>query len=130
MTAIKPRRHTRIQRRQRQTAGASPAIDTEPSDGDCVVIPPGATTLSGFRAWSASDTFPERGKITFVDGEIIIDTSPERIDSHGSVKTEVCRVIANVIFDEDLGKLFIERTRIVHVAAGISNEPEALFIRV
>ncbi len=98
-------------------------------DGECCVnVPVSAFTLAGFRAWSSSDDFPEVGKITYIGGEILIDMSPERLDSHVAVKTEVYRVVANVIAGDDLGKFYVEGTRFVHEEAGVSNEPEALFV--
>ena len=91
-------------------------------------IPTSAHTLPGFREWSYSDSFPEHGTITFLGGEIIIDLSPERIESHGDVKSEVCRVVGNLVVTEDRGKFYLDRMRFVHEPAGISNEPEALFM--
>jgi Uma2 family endonuclease len=54
--------------------------------------------------------------------------SPERIESHGDVKSEVCRVVGNLVVNDDRGKFYLDRMRFVHEQAGISNEPEALFI--
>ena len=98
-------------------------------DGACCVnVPTAAFTLAGFRTWSSSDDFPEVGKITYISGEIVIDMSPERLDSHIAVKSEVYRVVANVVADDDLGKFYVDGTRFVHEQAGVSNEPEALFV--
>jgi Uma2 family endonuclease len=98
-------------------------------DGECCVsVPISALALPGFRAWTRSEDFPEFGSVAFVAGEIIVDMSPERLDSHAAVKSEVCRVVANVVADDDLGKFYLDRTRLVHEEAGVSNEPEALFV--
>lgn len=94
----------------------------------CVVIPPGATTLAGFRKWSYSDTFPERGKITFVGGEILIDMSPECLNSHNAVIVELARVLGDLVVEHDLGQLYINRARFAHVAAEVSNEPDLMFV--
>ena len=40
-------------------------------------IPPDANTLEGFRRWSSGESFPEKGRIDFLDGELDIDMSPE-----------------------------------------------------
>ncbi len=101
---------TRTQRKKPPIPQPGAVLDAESDDGYCVVIPPDATTLAGFREWSSSEAFPERGKITFVGGEIVIDMSPERIDSHSGVKSPVCVVVGSLIIDDDLGKFFIERT--------------------
>jgi hypothetical protein len=47
-----------------------------------ILVPPFAHTLAGFRAWAKSDDFPERGHISFIDQEIIIDMSPEELETH------------------------------------------------
>lgn len=102
---------------------------TESRDGNFSVnVPVSAFSLAGFRAWSSSDGFPEVGKIAFVGGEILIDMSPERLDSHVAVKSEIYRVVATVVADDDLGKFYVDGTRFVHEEAGVSNEPEALFV--
>src|SRR4051812_25780568 len=114
---------TRLLGRPR-SAGRNGTAEREP---DCFTIPAGASTLAGFRAWSRSDTFPERGKIAFIAGEIVIDMSPERLDSHGEVKTEICRVLTHLIARRDLGKFYIDSTRVVNKKADVSNEPDAVF---
>jgi Uma2 family endonuclease len=122
------REMTATQARKRRPIRQSPAAHDGEDLRFCVVVPTSATTLAGFRAWSSSDAFPETGTITFAGGEIIIDMSPERIHSHGEVKAEVCHVVGKVIRDGDRGKLYLDRIRFVHVDAGVSNEPEALFV--
>ncbi|MBI3408081.1 MAG: Uma2 family endonuclease [Planctomycetes bacterium] len=90
-------------------------------------ITAGATTLAGFRAWTSSEAFPETGNIAYLGGELFIDMSPERIDSHNKLKTEVTRVIANLAIEEDLGTVYSDRTRIVNVQADLSCEPNLTF---
>ena len=38
-----------------------------------VRVPAGALELAGFRRWTNSPSFPERGRISFLDGEMEID---------------------------------------------------------
>ena len=53
--------------------GRNPSIQVE----EALRIPRGAQTLAGFRRWSSSDAFPERGRIDFLEGELVIDLGPE-----------------------------------------------------
>ena len=46
-------------------------------------IPAGAATHAGFRAWATSDEFPRGLKATFLGDEIILDMSPEELETHG-----------------------------------------------
>jgi len=91
-------------------------------------IPADARDLAGFRRWSCSDAFPEHGQIFYLAGEIWVDMSPERLNSHNKLKTEMGRILANVVVEQDLGEFFTDRTRLVHRAADLSVEPDALFV--
>src|SRR5262245_39858152 len=90
-----------------------------------VRVPASACSFPGFRAWTHSDKFPDEGSIAFIGEEVFIDMSPERLDSHNKVKTEVMRVLRNVVVEDDLGNLY--RTRIVNEAVLLSNEPDGVF---
>lgn len=92
-----------------------------------VRIPASACSFPGFRAWTHSDAFPEEGRISFVGEEIFVDMSPERLDSHNKVKTEVTAVLRNVVVEDDLGNLYSDRTRVVNELAVLSNEPDGVF---
>ncbi len=108
--------------------GASSSLDTRPDDdSSAVIMPTGAMTLAQFRRWTASFDFPENGNIAYLGKEIFIDMSPERIDSHASPKVEIYTVLGTLIRKKKKGRIFFDRTRIVHKAAQISNEPDAFF---
>lgn len=105
------------------------AAQTSTLDGNAaaLIVPTSAGTLAGFRAWCRSAAFPERGQIAFIGEGIYIDMSPERIESHVKVKTEISRVIATLVADLDLGTFYADGTRIVNEHASVSNEPDATF---
>ena len=44
-----------------------------------VILPSSALTLEGFRAWALSDDCPERGRFSFLDGQVVIDMSGDVI---------------------------------------------------
>jgi len=60
------------------------------------VVPQEVADLGSFHAWVRSDTFPERGRIDFLSGEIWIDMSEEQLFSHVRVKGEFCRMLSNL----------------------------------
>ncbi|HYO25174.1 MAG TPA: Uma2 family endonuclease [Lacipirellulaceae bacterium] len=91
-------------------------------------IPPQAATWDGFRQWATSDDFPERGKITFVAGGLVVDTSPESFEEQGAVKAEVSRVLLQLVRDRKLGHYRIDGTLISNETAGLSSEPDSVFI--
>lgn len=100
-----------------------------PTDGGWpIVIPASASTLEDFRQWTASVDFPEKGKIAYLGGEIFIDMSAERLDSHNAVKAEIFSTLYRMVNELDLGKFYPDGARVVHVEANVSNEPDAMFV--
>jgi Uma2 family endonuclease len=90
-------------------------------------IPADAYTLAGFRRWAISDEFPERGRISFLDGEIEIDMSPEEIRAHSDPKTELTHKLLNIVKANDLGQPLIDGALLVNEPANVSNEPDFMF---
>lgn len=96
-------------------------------ESDTVTIPPAAHTLDGFRSWARSPDFPTHGRLTFADGELIVDMSPEYLESHNYVKSEISFVLYGMIQQEKLGRFFSDRVLYSNETAGISTEPDAMF---
>lgn len=91
-------------------------------------MPLAISTLADFRRWTHSPEFPARGRFDFIHGNIEVDISPEDLFTHGSVKTQLAIVLGNLINDEDLGHLWIDRSRIVNDDANLSVEPDIVFV--
>jgi Uma2 family endonuclease len=118
---LKKRRH------KPKTPALDPVEELEEDRSASFFMPAGSMTLDDFRRWTSADDFPENGKIAYIGKEIFIDMSPERIDSHGSVKVEAYTVVGALVRKKKKGQLFFDRTRVVHAEAVISNEPDAFF---
>src|SRR5688572_3938173 len=97
------------------------------SDYCTIAVPPSAQTLAGFRALAVSDDFPERGRISFLDGEVFVDMSPEEIHAHGQVKLEITSAIFRLVKKLKAGQVFPDRTLLTNEAVGLSTEPDAAF---
>lgn len=93
-----------------------------------VEIPLGLGSLAEFRRWALSDAFPDRGRIDYIAGRIEVDISPEDFFCHGTLKTEIVRVLSRLIKRGRLGHLLIDRTRISSPEADLSAEPDIVFI--
>jgi Uma2 family endonuclease len=108
----------------------TPAIITIASDnrGAEFSIPRSAYTLQGFRAWAASEKFPERGQLTFSHEGLIVDMSPELLESHNYVKTDVGLVLAGLARQKKLGRYIGDRALYSNEVGGFSTEPDALLI--
>jgi len=90
-------------------------------------IPASALTLDGFRDWAVSDEFPERGRISFVQGEVCVDLSPEEIKSHNFTKADLFGWLWAFVQNEDLGRFFADRALLVNEAADLAIEPDIMF---
>lgn len=102
-------------------------VYAEPLNGKGVHVPATAYTYEGFRDWTLSGSFPERGRITYLDGRVYVDLTMEDLDAHNKVKTEVTRVTANINDEEDLGEVYSDGARIANPEGDVSNEPDAVF---
>ncbi len=85
-------------------------------------------SLAEFRAWALSDDFPQRGRIDYIGGRIEVDMSPGNLFFHGSIKTEVVRVLANIVQSAGGGYLFSDRTRVSSPNADLSAEPDVVYV--
>ena len=85
-------------------------------------------SLDDFRRWALSDGFPERGRIDFVAGKIEVDMSPEDLFCHGKLKGLIYAELLQRTEGQDLGHSFVDRTRVSVPAAGLSVEPDIVFI--
>jgi Uma2 family endonuclease len=113
--------------RKRKVPPAAPLLCVVAVEGQEVRIPPSAHTLAGFRAWATSEQFPERGRISFLDGELFIDMSPEEIHKHNKVKSEVGYALIGLNKKRKLGEFYSDRMLLTNVEANISTEPDAAF---
>jgi Uma2 family endonuclease len=111
-----------------------PAITPAPppgrtaGEGPFFIIPPSAHTLAGFRAWYASDDFPEEGRIEFLDGEIIVDMGHERLSSHVALKGDLTRALIGLAEELAAGEFYTDGSRLVNEAANLSCEPDGCYL--
>ena len=93
-----------------------------------IEIPMSLRSLAEFRAWTATDAFPERGRIDYLAGRIEVDMSPEDLHTHGKLKTEIVIVLGRRVKDLHLGELYTDRARVSNLEANLSAEPDVVFV--
>jgi Uma2 family endonuclease len=98
-----------------------------PGEDREIAVPSSALDHAGFRAWVTSPAFPDGLRATFVDREVLLDMSPEALDTHNQVKRALTRAIDNIVIGEDLGDLYVDGMLITNRAAGLSTEPDLAF---
>ncbi len=93
-----------------------------------VDIPTGPLSFADFRRWTLSDEFPEKGRFDYLRGRIEIDLSPESLFTHGTVKTEIVSVLRLRTKTDRSGEVFSDQTRVVGPDAGLSANPDVVFL--
>jgi Uma2 family endonuclease len=95
---------------------------------DRVQIPEGAFDHAGFRAWMHSDAFPKCVRATFVAGEVLIEMSPESLETHNKVKGEITSVLVQLVREGDLGEAYPHRVLVTLPIAATTTEPDFTFV--
>src|SRR5208283_5933506 len=87
-------------------------------DSGAVELPSGAlASLDGFRAWAVSHDYPERGHVSFLNGEIYIDMSPEEIETHNKVKAAIASALFALNETRALGEFYPDGTLLTNDVA-------------
>jgi Uma2 family endonuclease len=89
-------------------------------------IPGSALTLDGFLRWAHSPRFPERGKVSFVNGEVHLEMSLEEVRTHNSVKRDLIVDLTPEARRRDLGQVFVDGVLLVNEAAELATEPDLM----
>jgi Uma2 family endonuclease len=97
--------------------------------GPAVCIPPNVKSLSDFREWAKSDDFPDRGRISYIAGDLVIDMSPEGLQTHIQVKAELGSVLHRWCRKLGLGRFYPDGTLVTNIAADLSTEPDGTVVR-
>jgi Uma2 family endonuclease len=95
---------------------------------EIVRIPAGVGDLESFRQWARSDDFPEKVRIAYLRGQILVDPSMEQIYTHNRVKTVFTIVLGGITERENLGQYFTNGVLISNLKADVSNEPDGTFV--
>lgn len=94
-----------------------------------LVIPATAVTLEGFREWAHSEAFPEHGRICYLNGEVYVEMSPEELETHNAVKTELTIALGVLNKRLKLGRLLSDGVLLTNPDAGLSTEADAALAR-
>lgn len=92
-----------------------------------VRIPKWVGDLAAFRRWAKSDDFPEHGWYAYLDGELWVDPSMEKL-SHNQIKTEVSNVLGPLTKQNQSGLFIGDRMLLTHIETGLSTEPDGMYL--
>jgi len=93
-----------------------------------LTIPEWVTNLTAFRRWTDEPDFPEKGNIWWLRGKVWADMSKQQIFTHLDLKGEIYAVLQGIVKADDLGILLPDGLLLTNLAAGISGNPDAVFI--
>jgi Uma2 family endonuclease len=96
--------------------------------GESIRIPRQTRDLAGFRAWAVSPRFPQSGRIDFLAGDLEVRMSPEDLQTHGLVKTEIAAVLHLLVARGGLGEVYVDRARVSSPPADLSVEPDIVAV--
>jgi Uma2 family endonuclease len=85
-------------------------------------------TLEDFREWALSDAFPESGRFDFIDGNIEVDLSLERVFTHNAPKVAIVARLVDLSDQAIPGDVFCTRMRFSSVPANLSVQPDVFFL--
>jgi Uma2 family endonuclease len=83
--------------------------------------------LSSFRRWAKSDDFPRRGWYAYLNGGLWADPTMETLE-HNKLKIKVGSVLTALVEDSDIGQFLGDRMLLTNAAAGLSTEPDGMFV--
>jgi len=91
-------------------------------------IPGWVRDLESFRKWADSSDYPDRGKFSYLHGELFVDLEMEQLFSHNQLKTELTIELGRRVRDSQLGYFFSDGVRLSNPAADLSSEPNAVMV--
>lgn len=99
-------------------------IQQEPA---AVRIPLWVVNHASYCRWTESDEFPERGQYAYLDGEIWVDSSMERL-GHNQIKTRFATTLTLLTDEGQTGRFLGDRMLLTNKDAGLSTEPDGMYI--
>ncbi len=95
---------------------------------DTIRLPMGFANLQAFRRWTKSGDYPERGEFSYLGGDLWVDLTMETV-LHNLIKGQFVAVLTLLVIEPGrLGRWLSDRMRLINTAAGLSTEPDGMFV--
>jgi|SRR5579883_252293 len=99
------------------------------SENPLVTVPSCATaSLAPFREWAGDNDLPEKAELCFYHGEVLLRWAKNNFFSHVAVKTEISRVLTNIVKEQKNGTFLTDDALFTNEKADLSCNPDATFI--
>src|SRR5207245_567654 len=90
---------------------------------DVIRIPGWIVDLDSFRKWARSDDYPEKARISFLNGGVWVDVSKEQVFSHNQVKCGFTVTLGGLAKKGRRGRFLPDGVLLSNMDADISNTP-------
>lgn len=96
-------------------------------DDATIHVPDGVLrSLDRFRAWAGSPDVPEKARTDFYKGRVWVDLTKQQIFTHVSLKGDIGCVLDRM--GDDLGRYWTSGVLVTNPAAGLSGNPDGVFV--
>ncbi|MBI2808386.1 MAG: Uma2 family endonuclease [Planctomycetes bacterium] len=92
-----------------------------------LTFPESVHDLETFRHWVTSDRFPEKARVSYLDGNFWVDLPMERL-GHNECKKVISTVLSDLVVTENRGLDCPDGMLLSNLEAGLSTQPEFMFI--
>jgi Uma2 family endonuclease len=92
-----------------------------------LTFPESVQDQASFRHWVMADDFPEKARVSYLDGNFWVDLPMERL-GHNQCKMAITNVLSGLVASEDRGLDFADSMLLSHLEVGLSTQPEFMFI--
>ena len=75
-----------------------------------------------------SDASPEKGTVSYLAGEMCVETSKEQLYSHNRLKNEFARVLEGLARKKRMGEYFGDGVLLSNIEADLSSKPDGIFV--
>jgi Uma2 family endonuclease len=90
-------------------------------------VPDRVRDLESFRQWAHSSEFPERGRISYLKGEVWVDMSKEQL-YHNQAKGEIASILMAFVKKNRLGIFFPDGMLLSDLATNFASGPDGIFV--
>ena len=95
--------------------------------GEDINVPGWVIDLETYRQWAQSESYPNNGWVSFLDGTIFVDNHLKELFTHNQVKGACAYAIMHLLKDWPKGMFVIDRMLLTNIGANLSTEPDGLF---
>lgn len=96
--------------------------------GTQLQIPEWVRDHESFRRWARSPDCPEKGRFSFYDGDLRVDTEMEQLYIHNQIKSKVSLILTPLVEESNLGLYVSDGMLLSNADVGLSTIPDGYYV--